>query len=298
MNIKNVTIAGAGLLGSQVAWQVAFNGFNVTVYDYFDKGLATSKAFHKEYAALFMSTRGATQAQVDKALAGLNYTSDLAEAVKDADLISESIPESIDIKKSFYSELSKVDPQKTIFTTNSSTLVPSQIVDSTDRPDKFLALHFGNTVWDSRIGEVMGHPETCPEIYKVVCQFSKAMGMVTIPLHKEQSGYVINAIMIPWLNASLDLVVNQVAGFESVDKTWMLAHGVKHGPFAVMDIVGISLFADINKLWGEQLEDDAALARVNFLEENYVSQNKFGAKANEGFYSYPNPAYKDASFIK
>jgi 3-hydroxybutyryl-CoA dehydrogenase len=297
MNINNVTIAGAGLLGSQVAWQIAFSGFEVTVYDYFDKGLATSKSLHEEYAALFVSTRGASQEQVDEALSRLKYTSDLSEAVKDADLINESIPESIEIKQSFYKELSKLAPQKTIFTTNSSTLVPSQIVDSTDRPEKFLALHFGNTVWDSRIGEVMGHPATCPEVYKVICQFSEAMGMVTIPLHKEQSGYIINAVMVPWINASLDLVVNGVADFESVDKTWMLAHNVERGPFAVMDLVGIPLVADINKLWGEQLDDAAALARAHFLEEHYVSQNKLGEKGQEGFYSYPNPAYRDTNFI-
>jgi 3-hydroxybutyryl-CoA dehydrogenase len=298
MNINNVTIAGAGLLGSQVAWQIAFSGFEVTVYDYFDKGLDKSKTLHKEYAELFVSTRGASQEQVDEALARLKYTSDLSEAVKDADLISESIPESVEIKQSFYKELSKLAPQKTIFTTNSSTLVPSQIVDSIDRPKKFLALHFGNTVWDSRIGEVMGHPTTCPEVYKVICQFSKAMGMVTIPLHKEQSGYIINAVMIPWINASLDLVVNGVADFESVDKTWMLAHNVERGPFAVMDIVGLSLAADINRLWGEQLNDEAALARAKYLDENYVKQNNLGVKGDEGFYTYPNPAYKDADFIR
>ncbi|WP_418642920.1 3-hydroxyacyl-CoA dehydrogenase NAD-binding domain-containing protein [Vibrio chaetopteri] len=76
MNINNVTIAGAGLLGSQVAWQIAFSGFEVTVYDYFDKGLDKSKTLHKEYAELFVSTRGASQEQVDEALARLKYTSD------------------------------------------------------------------------------------------------------------------------------------------------------------------------------------------------------------------------------
>ncbi|MEE1674183.1 3-hydroxyacyl-CoA dehydrogenase [Agarivorans aestuarii] len=298
MNIKNVTIAGAGLLGSQVAWQVAFSGFEVTVYDYFEKGLATSKALHKEYAELFVTTRGATQEQVNDALARLSYTTDLAEAVKDADLINESIPESVEIKQSFYKELSKLAPEKTIFTSNSSTLVPSQIVESTDRPEKFLALHFGNTVWDSRIGEVMGHPATSPDVYKLICQFSKAMGMVTIPLHKEQSGYIINAVMVPWINASLDLVVNGVADFDSVDKTWMLAHNVERGPFAVMDLVGLDLCSSINKLWGEQLGDEAALARANYLDENFISQNKLGEKGQEGFYSYPNPAYKDASFTQ
>ncbi|GLX82357.1 3-hydroxyacyl-CoA dehydrogenase [Thalassotalea eurytherma] len=298
MNIKNVTVAGGGLLGSQVAWQVAFSGFNVTVFDPFEKGLEASQNFHQQYAELFKSTRGASQQDVDEAMARLSYTKDLADAVKDADLVSESIPESLEIKKAFYSDLSKVAPEQTIFTTNSSTLLPSDIVGNTDRPEKFLALHFGNTVWDSRVGEVMGHPNTSPDIYQQVCQFSQAMGMVTIPLHKEQNGYILNAVMVPWLNASLDLVVNGVADFESVDKTWMLAHEVKVGPFAVFDKVGLSLAADINKLWGEQLNDPAALARAKYLVDNFVSKNKLGMTTNEGFYSYPNPAFEDPSYIK
>lgn len=298
MNISNVTIAGAGLLGSQVAWQVAFHGFNVTVFDAFEKSLENGKALHKNYAELFMKERGATQEQVNAALARLNYTTDLADAVKDADLVNESIPESQEIKASFYKELSELAPEKTIFTSNSSTLVPSDIVQYVDRPEKFLALHFGNTVWDSNIGEVMPHPDTSSEIYDIVCQFSKDIGVVNIPLMKEQSGYIINAVMVPWINASLDLVVNGVASFESVDKTWMLAHGVKMGPFGVMDKVGLDLCSAINKMWGEKLNDQAAMARSEYLEANHISKGNLGEKSGEGFYTHPTPAYLKESFLK
>lgn len=123
--MKNITIAGGGTLGSQIAWQTAFKGFDVIVYDAFDKGLEASKSFHKQFAELFMANRGASQEEIDKTFSRLSYTTNLVEAVKDADLISESIPENIDIKKRFYEELAKAAPEKTIFTTNSSTTLPS-----------------------------------------------------------------------------------------------------------------------------------------------------------------------------
>ena len=298
MIVKNITIAGAGTLGSQVAWQTAFSGFNVTVYDAFQASLETGKNFHKQYAELFMSSRGASQQEIDQTLARLSYTINLAEAVKDADLINESIPESVEIKTAFYRDLAKVAPQKTIFTTNSSTFLPSDFADATGRPERFLALHFGNPVWFSRIGEIMGHPDTDPAIIEQVTEFSKAIGMVPIPIRKEQNGYIINAILVPWLNASVDLVVNGVADPEDIDKTWMLANDVPMGPFSILDKIGLKLGYDINKLWGEKLNDQAALARADFYKINFVDKNKLGVETGEGFYTYPNPAFEDPEFIK
>ena len=118
MKIQNVTIAGGGTLGSQIAWQTAFHGFNVTVYDAFDKGLENSKTLHKQFADLFLNQRGATEKEIDDTFGRLNYTTDLRYAVKNADIISESVPENVEIKTSFYNELSKLAPEKTIFTTS------------------------------------------------------------------------------------------------------------------------------------------------------------------------------------
>ena len=182
MTIKNVTIAGAGTLGSQIAWQTAFKGFDVTVYDAFEKGLERGKQFHQQFAQLFMATRGVSQQEIDETFSRLSYTTNLAEAVKNADLVSESIPENLEIKKAFYDELSKLAPEKTIFTTNSSTLLPSQYAEETGRPEKFLALHFANWIWDANIGEVMGHATTDAKYFDRVIEFSKEIGMVPIPI--------------------------------------------------------------------------------------------------------------------
>jgi 3-hydroxybutyryl-CoA dehydrogenase len=298
INIKNVTIAGAGVLGSQIAWQTAFSGFNVTVYDAFEKGLESGKMFHQQFAELFKSTRGASQDEIDKTLARLSYSTNLTEAVRDADLISESVPENLDIKMSFYRELSKVASEKTIFTTNSSTLIPSELVDMVDRPEKFLALHFANGIWDANVGEVMGHPDTDKEIFNRVVEFAKEIGMVPIPIHKEQNGYVLNSLLVPLLSAAANLFVNGVTDVESIDKTWMISTGVKMGPFGVMDLIGMQTMYNVDKLWGEKLGDKVMISRAEFIKENFIDKGKMGVSTGEGFYKYPNPSYEHPDFLK
>ena len=298
MDIKNVTIAGAGTLGAQVAWQTAFMGFNVTVYDPSEKGLERCKQQHRQFAELFLKTRGASQEEINQANSRLRYTTNLEEAVKDADLTSESIPEDVEIKKVFYTELAKVAPEKTIFTTNTSTTLPSEYANETGRPGKFVALHFANGIWDANVGEVMGHAETDPETFNRVVEFAREIGMVPIPIYKEQNGYVLNSLLVPLLSAAGNLLFNGVADVESIDKTWMISAGVKMGPFGVMDMIGMETMYNVDKLWGEKLGDETMLARANMIKENYIDKGKMGVATGEGFYKYPNPSYEDPDFLK
>ena len=298
MKIQNVTVAGGGTLGSQVAWQTAFHGFNVTLYDAFDKGIENSKAFHKQFADLFLNQRGATQKEIDDTFGRLNYTTDLKKAVKDADIISESIPENVEIKKKFYNELSKVAPEKTIFTTNSSTTLPSDYAEETGRPEKFCALHFANGIWDANVGEVMGHPGTDKVVFDRVVEFAKEIGMVPIKIYKEQNGYVLNTLLVPLLNSALDLLVNEVSDIESIDKTWMISTKAPMGPGIFMDMVGMKTVYDINKLWGDKLNDKAYLDRAEFVKINYMDKGNLGVATGEGFYKYPNPKFEDPNFLK
>jgi 3-hydroxyacyl-CoA dehydrogenase len=298
MNITHVTIAGAGTLGSQIAWQTAFHGFDVTVYDVVEKGLEAARVYHRQYAALFLESRGASRDQVDQAMARLSYTTDLAEAVKDADIVSESIPENIEVKRSFFQKLDKLAPEKTIFTTNSSTIIPGEIAGAVDRPEKFLALHFANGIWDANVAEVMGHPGTDAVVFDQVVEFARAIGMVPVPLHKEHPGYVLNSLLIPFLSAAGSLFVKGVTDFESIDKTWMIATGGRMGPFGIMDIIGMQTIYDIELLLGNKLDDKAMLARAEFFKRNYIDRGKLGVKSGEGFYKYPDPAYSDPGFLK
>ncbi|MFD2541223.1 3-hydroxyacyl-CoA dehydrogenase [Lacinutrix gracilariae] len=297
MAYKNVTVAGSGVLGYQIAFQTAFHGFNVTVYDINDEVLEKAKAKFAELSEAFQTDLNATPEQLDKTFKNLNYTSDLKASVKDADLMIEAVPENPTIKIDFYKKLAKVAPEKTIFVTNSSTLLPSQFAHATGRPSQFLALHFANNIWKHNTAEIMGHPTTDTKVFDDVVAFAKAIGMLALPLHKEQPGYILNTLLVPLLRAGLELLIKGVAEPETIDKTWMKATGAPIGPIAILDTVGITTAYNIYKLSAEKTKNPDAIKTIKYLKENFIDKNKLGVSTGEGFYKYPNPAYKDPDFL-
>ena len=297
MSFEKVTTAGAGTMGSQVAWQMAFHGKHVTVYDAIPAGIDQGRVFHQEYAEHFMARRCATQEQIDDTFSRLTYTTDLGEAVCDADLVSESVPESRDIKESFWREVSTHAPERTVFTTNSSTLPPSSLVGFVDRPEKFLALHFAIGVWDSNIGEVMGHAGTDAAVFERLLKFAEEIGLVPIPIRKEQSGYIINSLLVPWCTAALELLVHGVSDFESIDRTWMITLQSGMGPFGMMDRMGLGVVYHVAKLIGETTPNTQALDSARYLDEHFIQKGLLGVASGQGFYRYPDPAFAQADFI-
>jgi len=293
MSFTKITTAGAGTMGSQVAWQMAFRGKHVIVYDAIPAGLQKGKALHREYAEHFIAQRGATPKQVDDTFARLTYTTDLAAA----DLISESVPESMSIKESFWREASKYAPAKTVFTTNTSTLPPSALVGFVDRPQKFLALHFAIGVWDANIGEVMGHSGTDTAVFESLLTFAEEVGLVPIPIRKEQSGYIINSLLVPWCTAALELLVRGVSDFQSIDRTWMITLQTGMGPFGMIDRMGLAVVYHVAKLIGETTPNTQALESARYLDEHFIQKGHLGIASGQGFYRYPNPAFEQPGFI-
>lgn len=238
----NIKIIGNGVLCSQIVFQSAFFGFNVSIYSTAEASVEKTKgrlqALVNVYGPYFYD-----QPRAQQALESFTYFTDLAQAVADPDLVIESVPERIDIKQELYTKLAAVAPEKTIFATNSSTLLPSQFAASTGRPDKFLALHFANSIWQKNTAEVMYHAETNEQTLHAVTDFARAINMIPFVLKKEQPGYILNTLLVPFLSSAIELGVKDIADSETIDKNWMLSTG-------------------------------------------------------KGFYSYPNPAYKDAGFLK
>jgi 3-hydroxyacyl-CoA dehydrogenase len=201
--IKTVTVLGTGVLGSQIAYQTAYSGFEVVAYDISDEILGKARKTFEGLAARYeREVKGASGGPARAALGRITYTSNLGEAVKDADLVVESAPERLQLKRDLYTQLAPLAPEQTIFVTNSSTLLPSQLADATGRPERFLALHFANEIWVHNTAEVMGHAGTDPKVYDAVVDFAGRIGMVPIQLHKEQPGYVVNSIQVPYLQAA------------------------------------------------------------------------------------------------
>ncbi|WP_153722836.1 3-hydroxyacyl-CoA dehydrogenase [Sporosarcina cascadiensis] len=298
MNFKNITVAGSGVLGSQIAFQTAYKGFNVSVYDISDEALAKAKERITNLKPYYQKDLGTTDEEFEEGFKRLSFYSNLGEAVKDADLVIEAIPEVTKIKTPFYEELGKVAPEKTLFVTNSSTLLPSQFAEATGRPGKFLALHFANEIWKNNTAEVMKHPGTEQANFDHVMEFAKAIGMVALPLQKEQPGYILNSLLVPFLDAAELLLVKEVSDAHTIDKTWMIATGAPMGPFAILDVVGITTAYNIVQTKAEATGKEEFKQLVELLKTEYIDKGKLGRETGEGFYKYPNPAFMEKDFLK
>ena len=283
-NIEVVTVIGTGVLGSQIAYQTAYCGYSVVAYNVNDKALDAGRANFRALAGRYeREVEGAAGGPAQAALTRVSYSSDLATAVSDSDLVIEAAPEKLDLKRDLYEQLNRHAPAKTIFATNSSTLLPSDLAASTGRPERFVALHFADQVWTHNIGEVMGHPGTDPAVYEAVVEFAQSIGMEPIELKREQPGYVSNSLLVPLMFAAVDLVVNEVADPEMIDKTWRIATGAPDGPLRIVDSIGLRTTYNI----AAASSDEKNQARAKYLKEHYVDKGKLGRASGEGFHKYP-----------
>lgn len=320
MKFRKITVAGSGVLGSQIAFQTAYKGFDVMIYDVNDEALEKGKKRISELAEIYKAEIHQAESKYGKAafsieynknlLPGLDeqfadkisseirfvervpekisYTSDLEAAVQDADLVIEAIPEKMSIKQDFYTKIGKMAPEQTIFATNSSTLLPSMFAQYTGRPDRFLSLHFANEIWKNNTAEVMGHQDTSKRIFNEVVDFAEDIGMIPLKLKKEQPGYILNSILVPFLEAAQSLLLNDVADVETIDMTWRLGTGAPVGPFQIIDVVGIETAYNILKNYADTSEDpDSEHGRLAaMLKHDYLDKGKKGIETGEGFYKY------------
>lgn len=226
------------------------------------------------------------KARADAALNNIAFTLSYEEAARDCDLVIEAIAENPDEKIAFYTELAKLLPKKTIIATNSSTMLPSAFAQHTGRPEKYLALHFANEIWRNNTAGVMGHPETSKQAYDDVAEFAETISMIPLKLQKEQPGYILNSLLVPFLSAAEALLATGVADCETIDKTWMLATGAPLGPFRILDIVGLTTAYSIGIMDPRSKDPSTVQGKVVALLKGYIDESKTGVNAGEGFYKY------------
>ena len=301
MTINHVLALGAGVMGSQVSFYHAMRGSNVTQFDISEEALAACKEHHRGYIDAFRAVNPSfTDEDIEAGVARIDYSSNLETAAQNADLVIESVPEVLEIKQKVYADLNRFCPAHTIFATNTSTMPPSAIAPSTGRPDRFLALHYANGIWNSPLAEVMKHPATDDAVFKEVVRFVEASELVPIKLEKEQPGYIINSLLVPWLIAGMSLVVNGISSHQDVDKTWMICNqGIGMGPIAVLDLVGFDVACNISRLLAAAEPNNPQHHKnIAYLEEHFINKGLTGALCGQGFYSYPNPEYAEPDFLK
>jgi 3-hydroxybutyryl-CoA dehydrogenase len=294
-DIKSVLILGAGTMGRQIGYLCAVYGYHVTLYDLSREILDSALDGIAELNRRFVSMGRIGPQQPAKIMARISATTDPVEAAKDADLISESLPEDPGLKAGIFAQFNKLCPERTIFTTNTSTLVPSMFADSTGRPDKFCALHF-HDVRTTKVVDVMPHPGTAPEVVQLLLDFVKGLGQTAISVERENNGYVFNAMLTSLFSSALTLAANGVATVEDIDRAWMGVMNAPVGPFGLMDQVGILTVWSVVNYWAKRTEDSQSFANADFLKQ-YLDKGLLGAKTNKGFYEYPNPSYRAPEFV-
>jgi len=297
-DIKRILILGSGTMGIQIGIQSAMHGYQVSI---FVRNPAKNDIVWddiKKRTDWIVRREVISREEADQMLKRIYTTNDPGDAAKDADLLSESVPEIPSLKKELFEKFNKLCPEHTIFTTNTSTLLPSMLAESTGRPERFLAFHCNNPVFVTKTVDIMGHPGTLKEVLDITIEFSRRIGIIPIVLEKEQPGYIINSLLGGLMGRALELVANGVATPQQVDKCWMSNMKIGIGIFGIMDNNGLDVGWELREKYALSSGDKQAKAIYEYLKTNFIDKGHLGRKTGQGFYKYPKPEYKNPDFLK
>ncbi|MFP4194732.1 MAG: 3-hydroxyacyl-CoA dehydrogenase [Desulfobacterales bacterium] len=295
-DISTVLIIGSGTMGQQIGFQCAAGGYEVIMHDLNDDLLKAAMERMGRLAQKQIRGGRVGQKEAEVAMERIKTESDPEKAGENADFISESIPEDPELKGRVFGKFNTICPEHTIFTTNTSSLLPSMFAEATGRPDRFAAFHFHDTKYN-KIVDVMPHPATSGQTMELIESFARHIGMVPVVLKKENNGYVFNAMFMQLLESAQTLAANEVASVEDIDRAWMGVMSMNIGPFGLIDSLGIDTAWKVTDYWAKQLNDPQAKKNAEFLKK-YVDNGTLGTKTGKGFYTYPNPAFARPGFIE
>ena len=290
-DIKKVLVLGAGTLGLRVGLQAAISGFETTIYDISEKALEAAIQTHQGILKMLMKHGKLTEEQAEAAKARITFTTDAELAADDADFVNESVTENLELKLKVWEQFGKLCPEKTLFTSNTSYLLPSQIAEATGRPERFCNFHF-HDVFYANVVDVMPHAGTEGWINDFLMELGRVLWQTPVFVKKENPGYVFNFMLLALIGAAGALKTMDVASIEDIDRSWMGNFKMDMGPFGILDTVGLETAWHITS----SRPDNKSQAFAALLK-TYIDQGKLGVKTGEGFYKYPNPRYKDEDFV-
>lgn len=258
--VRRVFIIGAGTMGTQIATLCAKAGFAVAVFD-------------NDPRALKRLPAGLVQAPS-------------LELAADADVVSESVIEDLTVKRRLWAEVSRIAPPRALLTTNTSTLLPSEIAEAVELPARFLAWHFHPPVEHNRLVDVMAHPGTAPEVVNAMTELTRRLGQEPLVLTKEHREYVFNSMLIALLSAAQELAIDGVTSIEEIDRAWKVGSGMRLGPFAIIDMIGLDTVLRILEVQLGANPNDKRLRRLHGLLKPKVALGELGVKSGRGFFRY------------
>jgi 3-hydroxybutyryl-CoA dehydrogenase len=278
-DIRNILILGAGTLGSRIGLRAALSGYNVVIYDINERSFIMARKVHHAILKYLETNDKINGQEAEQALSRIRFTTDAEEAAKDADLVSESVYEDLNVKKEVWTKFGQLCPAKTVFTTNSSYMLPSWFAAETGRPERFCAFHF-HDVFQAVIVDVMPHAGTEPWVVDLLMELGRRLKQEPVFVQKENPGYITNAMLVALIGSAGALLTSGVATHEDIDKSWKVNFGMP-GPFELLDKIGLDTAWHVTRNL-----PDAKSKKFAELLKTYVDAGKLGEKTKQGFYTY------------
>ena len=281
MEVKKITVLGAGTIGHQIAQTAAQHGFEVVLRDIDEKLVQAGAQRIKEGWKKFFVDKGKmTQAEADAAYQRMTFTTDLKAATRDADLVIESVPENVELKQKVFKEIDEICPPKTILASNSSALSVTEITAFTKRKDKLVGLHFSNPPSVLNLVEVRRLLSTSDETINASTEALKKMGQEFLVVKDYPGGMarLLNVMM----NEAVKMVAEGVCTPEQIDYVCKKALGHRWGVFEVLDInmeIPLSVLSYLQKELGDEYTPHPLLKQM-------VLSGRKGRSTGRGFYDY------------
>jgi 3-hydroxybutyryl-CoA dehydrogenase len=280
--IRRVAVLGCGLMGSGIAEISAKAGYETWVRELNDDLVARGSSNITKSLQRAVD-KGKLDATVrDEALARLKFTTSLEE-LKDVDIVIEAVTEDIDLKNEMFRTLDRVCAEHTIFSSNTSSLTIAAMAAATNRPHRFVGLHFFNPVPVMKLVEVVRTIAVDPDVFRTAYEFAKTLGKEPVEA-KDTSGFIVNRLLVPYMLDAIRCLEQGLATTEDIDKSMTLGTGYPMGPFTLCDFVGIDTLYYIAEIMFEEFRETRYAPPP--LLRRMVSFGYFGRKSKRGFYDY------------
>jgi len=282
MGVQKIGIVGAGIMGAGIAEVAAAQGHDVVLRSRSRCSADDMLARLEKSLDRKVAKEHCTPAERDAVLGRVSATTDF-EALRDADFVIESVVEDMAVKKHVFTELDRVCQEHAILATNTSTLPIVDLAMETGRPDRVCGVHFFNPAPVMSLVEIVRPITASDDTIAAAREFAHACGKEPVEV-KDQAGFVVNALLFPYLNNAIRLLEQGVATREGIDAAMKGGCGFPMGPFALLDLVGLDTsLAILDALYEEHR--DPHFAAVPLLRR-MVAAEQLGRKTGRGFYSY------------